>query len=213
MKKLSLLGLAFIAFVVTGCQLYFGDEKGAGDGACMSDGYYVNGKFVSAQCPNGGNTCASDKDCASGCDCDLATKTCVETGFCSDSKDCPTNYSCDTRSTCVPIKASCNAPLAPTCTNGAPMCPQGSVPLIDTTKGCYFDKDGDGQFDCSAINQCTGAPECKAYQYAADCSAATACLTVMRGEGCQMPGGAACQDGVPGCVCARYTFERCDTKM
>jgi hypothetical protein len=208
MKKLSFLGLAFLmAFTITGCQLYFGDEKSSGDGACLDDGYYVDGDWVSAQCPGGGNKCASDTDCAAGCDCDLTTKTCVETGFCSTDKDCPTNFQCDARSTCTAVTASCNGAIAATCTNGAPKCAQGSVPLID--KGCYFDKDGDGQFDCSAITQCAAPPACQAYQYSADCAAAS-CTTVQRGFNCTMGNGQPCTGGQTGCTCQTYQFDHCE---
>jgi hypothetical protein len=212
--KLSLLGLAFFSFLaltVTGCQLYFGDEKGAGDGVCLADGYYVNGEWVSATCPGGGNKCAAEKDCAAGCTCDAATSTCVETGFCSVKEDCAAGFDCDTqRSTCVPVKYSCAGELAPTCTNGAPKCTEGSVPLIQD--GCYTDINGDGQFDCMVIKECTAAPACEAFQYSSDCSNA-ACTVVTRGENCRTSTGTTCTDGAPGCICQKYTFERCETKM
>jgi hypothetical protein len=208
MKKLSFLGLlCLLAFTVTGCQLYFGEEQNSDEGYCAADGYYVKGEWVSAQCPGGGNACAADKDCASGCFCNLQKGTCDEGGFCSDDQDCPQGYTCDTRSSCIPSGASCAGTLAPTCTNGAPKCPQGSVPLI--AKGCYFDRDGDGQFDCSAMNECREPAACDAFQYSVDCAAAS-CRTITRGENCTMPNGQTCQDGVSGCVCQRYTFQRCE---
>jgi hypothetical protein len=211
MKKLSFLGLLLLlAFTVTGCQLYFGEENDSRDGVCLDDGYYVGGEWVSAQCPGGGNKCSSNKDCAAGCFCDLMKGTCDEGGFCSDAMDCPMGYKCDERSSCVPGGGSCLGVLSPSCTNGAPRCPAGSVPLIEN--GCYFDRDGDGQFDCSPVSQCQAPPTCDAYQYSADCAAAM-CRTITRGEGCTLPGGGACQDGQLGCVCQRYTFERCEQNI
>jgi hypothetical protein len=209
MKKLSLLGLLFlIAFTVTGCQLYFGEEKTSGrDGICLDDGYYVGGEWVSAQCPGGGNACSTNKDCAAGCFCDITAGKCDEGGFCSDDQDCPVGYACDARSSCIPSGASCFGAISPTCTNGAPRCPQGSVPLIEN--GCYYDIDGDGQFDCSKVNQCKAPPTCDAYQYSADCAAAS-CRTITRGEDCRTSNNTACQDGQAGCICSRYVFSRCE---
>ena len=212
MKKLSFLGLLFLlAFTVTGCQLYFGEEKSSREGVCLDDGYYVGGEWVSAQCPGGGNSCTTNKDCAAGCYCDTAKHTCDEGGFCKEPKDCPAGYTCDTaRSSCVPGGASCTGPIAATCTNGAPKCPQGSVPLIEN--GCYYDVDGDGQFDCSVINQCAAPPTCSAYQYGADCATA-GCTTITHGENCRTSTGAACVDGQQGCVCQHYAFSRCEPKI
>ncbi len=210
MKNLFSLGLAFLlALVASGCQLYFGEERDSdGDAYCAADGYYVRGEWVSAQCPGGGNACASNKDCAAGCYCDELKGTCDEGGFCSNAQDCPDGYTCDEeRSSCVPGGGSCAAAIAPTCTNGAPKCPQGSVPLVKD--GCYFDQDDDGQFDCQAISECAAPPTCERFQHQADCAAGNGCDVISRGEDCTMPGGGSCQDGVPGCVCARYVFQEC----
>lgn len=206
MKKLSFLGLLFLlAFTVTGCQLYFGEEKDSRDGVCLADGYYVGGEWVSAQCPGGGNTCLSNADCAAGCGC-LEGK-CVEGGFCSEAADCAPGYTCDDRSSCVPDPVSCAGVIAATCTNGAPKCAAGSVPLIE--KGCYADRTGDGQFDCMAINECAAPPACEAFQYGADCSAA-GCTSVQRGFDCKSSNGQPCTGGQAGCTCATYQFEHCE---
>ncbi|HWO18120.1 MAG TPA: hypothetical protein VNO30_05070 [Kofleriaceae bacterium] len=210
MKKPVLLALvAFLAFVATGCQLYFGETKDSDDDSyCAADGYYVRGEWVSAQCPGGGNACLSNKDCAAGCFCDEVKGTCDEGGFCSQQDECAPDMECDeARSSCVPVVASCAGAIATSCTNGAPRCPAGSVPLIKD--GCYYDRNGDGQFDCQAIDDCNAPPTCQAYQYAADCSAAS-CTTITRGENCRAQNGATCQDGQPGCVCQTYTFARCE---
>jgi hypothetical protein len=213
MKTLSFLGLAFLlAFTITGCQLYFGEEQNSDDDSyCAADGYYVRGEWVSAQCPGGGNSCASNKDCAAGCFCDAAKGTCDEGGFCSEQADCGPNMECDEdRSSCIPSTASCTGAIAPTCTNGAPKCAQGSVPLI--SNGCYYDGNGDGQFDCMAITQCKAPPTCDAYQYSADCAAAS-CKTITRGENCTTPTGQACVDGQAGCICQMYKFARCEPRI
>lgn len=210
MKKLSFLGLvSLLAFIVTGCQLYFGEAQDSDDDSyCAADGYYVRGEWVSAQCPGGGNKCLTNKDCAAGCFCDEDKGTCDEGGFCSEAKDCPDGMECDeARSSCIPVSASCDGAIAPTCTNGAPKCPAGSVPLI--SNGCYFDRNGDGQFDCSPITQCKAPPTCQAYQHSTDCASAM-CKTITRGENCTTPNGSACQDGQAGCICQRYTFARCE---
>jgi hypothetical protein len=209
MKNLFSLGLAFLlALTVTGCSLYFGEERDSdGDAYCAADGYYVRGEWVSAQCPGGGNACATNDDCAAGCHCDEATGSCKEAGFCSDATDCPDGYKCDERSSCVPGGGSCAGAIAPTCTNGAPRCPEGSVPLIE--KGCYFDQNGDGQFDCSAISECAAPPTCQALQHSDDCATA-GCTTITRGENCTSANGQACQDGQAGCICQMYSFARCE---
>jgi len=213
MKKLSFLGLlcllASLVTGVTGCQLYFGEDGSTRDGVCLEDGYYVGGEWVSAECPGGGNACVTNAECAAGCYCNMEKSTCDEGGFCSDVKDCPAGYKCDERSSCVPDTKSCAGAIAPTCTNGAPRCPQGQVPLIEN--GCYVDATGDGQFDCMAIGECPAPATCEAYQYTPDCQAA-GCTTVLRGEDCRsQTGGTTCQDGQLGCVCARYVFSRCES--
>lgn len=218
MKKLSFLGLAILmAFTVTGCELYFGPDDGQalpGDGQCLSDGYYVNGEWVSAQCPGGGNECASNDDCAAGCYCVVpegATSggKCEEAGFCSEDADCAAGYKCDERSSCVPDEnpATCAGVIDASCTNGAPKCAQGQVPLIQD--GCYADINHDGRFDCQAIAACPAPPTCSAYQYATDCDNANGCTVVTKGVNCTMSNGSACQDGVPGCVCAMYIYDSC----
>lgn len=210
MKKLPFLGLAFLlVFIVTGCQLYFGEAQDSDDDSyCAADGYYVRGEWVSAQCPGGGNACVTNKDCAAGCYCDEAKGTCDEGGFCSKQDDCAADMECDEqRASCVPVVGSCSGAIAPTCTNGAPKCQAGSVPVIHN--GCYFDRNGDGQFDCQPIGQCKEPPACAAYQYAADCAAAS-CTTITRGENCRTSTGQACRDGQPGCVCQMYSFSRCE---
>jgi hypothetical protein len=192
MKNLASLGLAFLlALTVTGCQLYFGEEKSSGD-------------------PGGGNACVSDRDCAAGCHCDEMSGTCIEAGFCSTARDCPDGYKCDERSSCVPGGGSCAAAIAPTCTNGAPRCPQGSVPLI--ANGCYFDENGDGQFDCSPIAECAAPPTCDRFQYQADCVAGNACASISRGVNCSMSNGQPCADGAAGCVCQMYVFDHCEQR-
>ena len=221
MTKLASLGLAILmAFAVTGCELYFGPDDGpsagpGGEGQCLSDGYYVDGEWVSAQCPGGGNECASNEDCAAGCYCvvpDGATQggKCEEAGFCSEDADCAAGYKCDDRSSCVPEEnpPSCAAPIDPvTCTNGAPKCAQGQVPLIQD--GCYADINNDGRFDCEVIAACAAPPTCNAFQYTADCMNGNSCTVVTKGINCTMPGGAACQDGQAGCTCAMYVFDSC----
>ncbi|HWU89506.1 MAG TPA: hypothetical protein VN253_19730 [Kofleriaceae bacterium] len=215
MTKLSSLGLAILmAFTVAGCDLYFGPADNApSSGTCLSDGYYVNGEWVSAQCPGGGNECASNDDCAAGCHCAIpdgaSQGKCEEAGFCSKDSDCAAGYKCDDRSSCIPDPnpPSCAAPIDPTCTNGAPKCPAGQVPLIQD--GCYADINNDGRFDCSAISACAAPPSCSAFQYAADCMAGNACTVVTKGINCTKPGGGACQDGQAGCTCAMYIYDSC----
>lgn len=211
MKTLYSLGLAFLlAFTVSGCSLYFGEERDSDDAYCGEDGYYVNGEWASAQCPGGGNSCASHEDCAAGCGCDSATGKCVEWGFCSQATDCPPGYRCDEqRSSCVPREGSCAGAIAPTCTNGAPKCAPGTVPLIED--GCYYDANGDGQFDCSKISECAAPPTCTAYQHSADCSSAS-CNVVSRGVNCTTPNGTACQSGATNCTCQSYVFDRCEAR-
>jgi hypothetical protein len=211
MNKLFSLGLAFLlALVATGCQLYFGEEGKSGDSYCAEDGYYVNGEWASAQCPGGGNACTANKDCAAGCFCDQDAKTCDEAGFCSKNSDCPAGFDCDERSSCVPSSKSCAAEILPSCTNGAPKCPQGSVPLVDGTTGCYADVNADGQFDCQAIAECGAPPSCDRFQWKDDCSNA-GCTTITSGQNCRIPGtNAPCQDGQAGCVCQSYPFSRCE---
>ncbi len=209
MKTLYSLGLAFLlAFTVTGCELYFGEsERNPDDDAyCASDGYYVNGEWVSAQCPGGGNSCASNKDCAAACYCDTEKGTCEEAGFCSEARDCPDGFVCDERSSCVPGGGSCAGAIATSCTNGAPKCPEGSVPLV--SNGCYYDENGDGQFDCSAVTDCAVAPACPAYQHTSDCAAA-GCYTITRGNNCTTPNGQPCMAGSTNCTCESYTFDSC----
>ena len=210
MKKLTFLGLLLLAFTVTGCQLYFGEEDtDSRDGVCLDDGYYVRGEWVSAQCPGGGNACTSHVQCAAGCFCADDSKTCEEGGFCSDDKDCALGYKCDDRSSCVPGGATCKGLDTVTCTNGAPRCPEGQVPLVED--GCYVDTTGDGQFDCTAIIECPEAPLCDAFQYTTDCEAAS-CQVITRGEDCRRTtDNTACRDGDPDCRCARYVFSRCET--
>jgi hypothetical protein len=208
MKKLHFLGLAFLlAFLATSCQLYFGGE-GDGDSYCAADGYYVRGEWVSAQCPGGGNACASDKDCAAGCHCNEQTGVCDETGFCSSARDCPDGYTCDDRSSCVPDGATCAGAVATTCLFTAPKCPLGSVPLL--REGCYYDRDKDGAFDCVAISECAAPPSCEARQHQADCEAGNACAIISIGRNCSN-GGSPCQGGQPGCICESYHFERCQS--
>lgn len=213
MKNLFAIGLAFLlALTVSGCQLYFGEERDSDDDAyCAADGYYVRGQWVSAQCPGGGNACASNDDCAAGCYCDEAKGTCDEGGFCSDAKDCPEGFRCDEeRSSCVPgDRGSCAEAIAPTCTNGAPKCPQGEVPLV--ANGCYYDEDGDGQFDCQAISECAAPPTCERFQHQADCVAGGGCSSISRGVNCSMGNGDPCQDGQAGCICQMYVFDRCES--
>lgn len=213
MTKLFSLGLALLmALTVTGCQLYFGEESNNDDDAyCAADGYYVRGEWVSAQCPGGGNSCASDRDCAAGCFCDEATGTCDEAGFCSEARDCPAGYECDERSSCVPSDGgSCAAPInEATCTNGAPKCPVGSVPLVKD--GCYYDAADDGQFDCMAISECAVAPSCEARQHQVDCVAGSACASISRGVNCSMGNGQPCADGQAGCICQSYVFDHCQS--
>lgn len=212
MTKLYSLGLAFLmALTVTGCQLYFGEERNNDDDAyCAADGYYVRGEWVSAQCPGGGNACATNDDCAAGCYCDDESATCEEAGFCSNATDCPEGYTCDERSSCVPGGGSCAGAINPvTCTNGAPKCAAGSVPLIED--GCYYDRNGDGQFDCSAISECAAPPSCEAFQHQNDCVAGNGCSSISRGVNCSMGNGQPCQDGQSGCVCEMYVFDRCES--
>ena len=158
-----------MAFTVAGCDLYFGPgdgpSSGGGQGTCLSDGYYVDGEWVSAQCPGGGNECASNDDCAAGCHCVVPDGaqggTCEEAGFCSEDADCAAGYTCDERSSCIPDPnpPSCAAPIDPTtCTNGAPKCAAGQVPLVQD--GCWADINNDGRYDCSAITQCAAPPTC-----------------------------------------------------
>lgn len=214
MTKLFSLGLAFLmALTVTGCELYFEDDDDDFDGPspCEADG----------RCPaGGGNDCQDNDDCAAGCYCltppGTSSGKCEETGFCSKDSDCPEGFICDDRQSCVAKPrppASCAGAIAPTCTNGAPRCPAGQVPLI--ADGCYVDNDLNGQFDCGVIAACEEEPSCGAFQYATDCDAAAdpttgaACVVVTKGINCTTPGGSACQDGQPGCTCAMYVYDSC----
>lgn len=217
MKKL--VTLFALVFAATGCDLYFGPNEstpGPSNGYCALDGYYVNGEKVSDVCPSNQNeSCDSNADCAAGCYCALPDDpaqgggTCEEAGYCGEDADCADGFKCDDRSSCVPDDdvGSCNAAIAPQCTNGAPKCPEGSVPLIKD--GCWTDLNDDGQFDCSTIATCDVAPACSAYQYASDCDAGDACTVVTRGINCTSGNGGACQDGQPGCVCAMYVYDSC----
>jgi hypothetical protein len=211
MKTLYSLGLTLLlAFSVTGCELYFGEERNSDDDAyCAADGYYVRGEWVSEQCPGGGNACALDRDCAAGCYCDEAKGTCDEAGFCSQARDCPDGYVCDERSSCVPGGGSCAAAIDPSCASVAPRCPEGSVPLV--AEGCYFDENSDGQFECQAISECAAPPSCERLQHATDCAAGDACTAVSIGRNCRRTDGVACQPGDMGCMCERFDFERCES--
>jgi hypothetical protein len=216
-KLLSSLGLAILlAFTVTGCELYFGPDDNAtsGEGACRADGYYVGGEWVSAQCPGGGNECASNDDCAAGCTCEVADGAtmgkCEEAGFCSKDADCAVGYVCDERSSCVrdPNPPSCAGAIAPTCTNGAPKCAQGQVPLIKD--GCYADINKDGRLDCQAITACAQPPTCNAFQYTDDCMAGNACTVVTKGINCTTSNGTACSpQNTTNCTCTQYVFDSC----
>ena len=210
MKTLYSLGLALLlAFTVTGCDLYFGEERNAGDDSyCAADGYYVRGEWVSEQCPGGGNSCALNKDCAAGCYCDQAKGTCDEAGFCSEARDCPDGFRCDERSSCVPGGGSCAAPLAATCTAAAPQCPAGSVPLVGPD-GCWFTDAATGS-QCERIAACAAAPPCERLQHATDCTAGNACTAVSVGINCKKPDGTLCQAGDSNCTCERFNFERCE---
>jgi hypothetical protein len=207
MKKLHFLGLTFLlALVTSGCQLYFGDEP-KGEAYCASDGYYVRGEWVSAQCPGGGNSCASNEDCAAACFCNEEKGICEETGFCATARDCPDGYICDDRSSCVPDGASCAGAIAQTCQLVAPKCAEGSVPLLK--EGCYVDRDEDGAFDCEEITSCAAAPSCEARQHQSDCVSGTGCSSISIGRNCSN-GGQPCEGGQPGCICETYVFERCE---
>ncbi len=150
-------------------------------------------------------SCQANTDCRPGNVCDPATGTCVPTTGCTSDAECPDGSYCDEdRGTCTPGVD----PEAPTCggtvscNQGAPRCPAGQVPLIDPTTGCYTGT-------CEVIASCDTAPVCTAITDEASCQDREDCSTAYTGRNCRMPGGAACQAGVPGCVCESYTFSTC----
>jgi hypothetical protein len=104
----KLVTLFTLAFTLTGCELYFGKNKSAGDDEGRPPGW----------------NCSSDAECAAGCYCDKApgaqTGECAEAGFCDSNADCPDGYVCDDRSSCVP-----GTPPTP-CTADAD-CPAGAI--------------------------------------------------------------------------------------
>jgi hypothetical protein len=129
MKKLTLGLWVALATTVTlsGCQLYFGEDKPDSWSYCDSSGYWqCEGNndcvWVSAECPDpgagsggsagGGFECTSNSDCAAGCYCSSAG-VCEEAGFCTTDADCGDGYVCNTdRSSCEPgctSDAACDA--------------------------------------------------------------------------------------------------------
>ena len=189
-KLLSSLGLLFmLAFMLTGCELYFGKEGGGGD-------------------PPEGNppgwACDADADCAAGCYCEVAdgatSGTCAEAGFCDNDSDCPEGYVCDDRSSCVPtdppqtctfdvdcpVGSYCNdegiCETSCTCTNDAEAQAAGYQHCDETRMTC---KPGNAGGTCGGEATCGTEPQCAAGSVAlvdlttgcftGECSAITTC--------------------------------------
>jgi hypothetical protein len=153
-------GLALLAaLMLTGCQLYFGNED---DGP--------GGRPGGPRPP--GSTCQSSEQCAAGCFCQGGV--CEEGGFCSKDTDCPAGYSCDERSSCVPNgKPSCEKDAD--CLAGSVCDPNGQCSTTcvcesdaDATKGGYDFCDEPrstcmkfGESTCNGAVTCTNAkPVC-----------------------------------------------------
>jgi hypothetical protein len=161
MKKHSIGTLVALTAtaLLSGCALYFGDEKNGGDNwnYCGSDGYYScdgdNCQWVSASCPEPGQgsagqpgefECRDNADCAAGCYCGEAG-VCEEAGFCAQDSDCGEGYECnEERSSCEPV--SC------TCTTDAQATAGGYDYCDETTQTCETGTDPEGT--------CAGEPTC-----------------------------------------------------
>jgi Cys-rich repeat protein len=187
------------------------------DGTCKPEG---RGCDSDEECPDGtvceeayrvcvpDPSCDSDAECPSGSVCNEETRACEPTQGCTADGQCPDGQYCDEdRGTCVP-GVDPEAPTCAgtvTCNQGAPRCPAGQVPLIDPTTGCYTGT-------CEAIGECDAAPVCGAIQDEPTCRGREDCEAAYTGLNCRMPNGAACQAGVPGCVCEEYRFSFCATE-
>jgi hypothetical protein len=113
---------------------------------------------------------------------------------------------CDeARGTCMPgldPAGACTGAL--TCTNRAPKCGDGEVPLLKD--GCYTGA-------CRAIAACEAPPLCEAIQHEPDCAVRTAdCSVITTGHNCTKPDGTACRTGDTNCKCETYTFAGCEAK-
>ena len=163
MKKLSSFGLLFmLAFMLTGCELYFGKNDGSGGS---------NG---------GGNppgwACESNADCAAGCFCEKgdgdAAGECAEAGFCDTDADCPTGYTCDDRSSCVPDET----PPPKTCANDLD-CDAGSFcnnGVCETSCVC----ENDAQAQAAGWQHCDEVRKtCKPGNPFGSCAGPTTCGT------------------------------------
>lgn len=235
-KLLSSVGLAFavaMAFVVAGCQLYFGsnDDDGGGsppgfpcakDGDCAAGCYCEDGKCAEA------GFCGDDKDCGAGFHCDKARSSCVPNPVCSGNEQCAKGSVCDNGgcvSTCVCTSDAdalrqgagwCDE-VRGTCmpgTDPAGAC-TGAITCTTAAPKCAIGevalrKDGCFTGQCRAISACEAAPECKAIQHEADCLTRNAdCSVLTLGRDCHRPDGSDCQSGDMDCVCRIITFQGC----
>ena len=189
-KLLSALGL-MMAFVATGCTLYFGpdDDDDRYYSYCDQSGCWTCDS-VTGDCwqDGGGWGCTSDWDCAAGCYCDESSGGCVETGFCNSDADCGPGYTCDDRQSCVPeggdecwyygcswgeycgpngdCVPSTTCHTATDCDPGydcisGTCTPTGCVDDSWCAAGCYCDEESGG---CVETGYCTADTDCLAGQ-------------------------------------------------
>jgi hypothetical protein len=224
-KLLSSVGLAIALAAMSllaGCQLYFGDRDDrsggrGGDGnppgfECKENVNCAAGCFCSNGICEEAGFCGSDRDCGTGFRCDVARSSCVPGAACKCLNDADAirqgaGWCDETNGTCQQGQDPAGACLgAITCTNAAPKCPEGQVPLH---------KDGCFTGACRAINVCEAAPTCNSLQHENDCTSRSAdCGVVTIGRGCRRGDGTPCQpgDSATVCTCERYDFAACEDK-
>jgi hypothetical protein len=238
-KLLSSVGLAIslaMAFLLAGCQLYFGDRDssdpahGGGNPPgfdCKDDANCAAGCFCSERgiCTEAG-FCGKDSDCGNGFHCDVARSSCIPNPACTQNDQCAQGAMCDGKS-CVKT-CSCTSDME-AISQGAGWCDEARatcMPGLDPKGACTGEvtcatappkctegnvalvKDGCFTGECRAIAVCEAAPSCTSLQHQNDCGARAAdCGIITIGRGCRRQDGSACQPGDVEPVCHCDSYE------
>ncbi len=200
-KLLACLGLVMAASL-SGCTLYFGEER---EGDCPAGTYESYDDWGNAVCiPGGGDGwyCNSDDQCAAGCYCDESAGLCNEAGYCASDADCGLGMTCDCSNSCVPVGTETRS-CGTTCFETG--CPAGTTCAPDGT--CVIEQPGcTSDAECAAGCYCEGGlcEESSICSRDSDCPAGQHCdeprSTCMPGAPTPSCGGpVTCTFGAPTC--------------
>ncbi len=161
-KLIACTGLVMALFV-SGCTLYFGEDR---DNEVQVS-HYCDGVAEATTCytcytqPDGyqecfpdGYGCTTDSGCASGCYCEESSGSCIEAGYCASDAECGYGLECDCSGSCIPVNTgtrscqpdSCWTTGCPTgyvCTAEGSCVPEQPLPPlscnsdVDCAAGCY----------------------------------------------------------------------------